>query len=771
MARWESAPLETGKPKWEAAQIDHGVDFTKPVEVVRSAISKLPETDREDALRQWADTFVAAERKNSGIGGAISNTARTLARGTFVGPFLDEANAATAGLMHTATGGAMGAPYDETLAYNRARDRAVDRDYPVASFAGKVAGGIAGGGAALRAGPSAISATVGGPLSFVAPAATAGQRIAQGAGIGAAYGAAQGFGEGEGGIGNRAESAIVGGGVGLALGGAIGSGAEVVRGVRSAAAGQGRTGAYERFRTQLPDGDIDTFANQIATGANRNDQNIQRRTLDILGQEMERAGGDRGQAVQSTVARIVREAGVTETTAREQIRRLTAAQRDSTLLMAEYPAAAEANAAVRGSRNAASVDLQEAGRIRDSGAHMIVDDLANNPGAGSSATVRNAVNDRNVGGRESMLGVIEDLAPRAPGSNRARTIEDLTQMQDGAARAASLEYQRAYNGQTNNNLLVGMLPRVLDRHANRMAGRAGDQAQALQRGLAEFSIDTPNGPALMMTLQQLQDARGALRGQIEVARRAGQDHIVGTLQPLYRDVTRLMERANPTWANANRRWADNSIDTRARELGEAFATKAGPQYRQQLEQYRQLAPEAQQMVQVEYLQKLADKLDNLTDTHDVAKLFTNNHMRNSIRELFGDQGVVAVVQMTRDLGIATRSGRMLGGSQTAMRLARRQDADTETGIRAAAEHASVQGAKSWIIQRLHNLLTERRNRPLAEIATTPVNDTAEVARHIHNMRAAQRYRQSLDAPSPNALLVGAAASGTAAQTTSDYRNR
>lgn len=771
MARWEAAPLETGKPKWESAQIDHGIDFSQPVEVVRSAVAKLPESDREDALRQWADTFVAAERKNSGAAGAISNTARTLARGTFVGPFLDEANAATAALMHTATGGAMGAPYDETLAYNRARDRAVDRDYPVASFAGKVAGGIAGGGAALRAGPSAISATVGGPLSFVAPAATAGQRIAQGAGIGAAYGAAQGFGEGEGGIGNRAESALVGGGVGLALGGTIGAGAEVVRGVRSAAAGQGRTGAYERFRSQLPDGDLDTFANQIATGANRNDQTIQRRTLDILGQEMERAGGDRGQAVQSTVARIVREAGVTEQTAREQIRRLTAAQRDSTLFMAEYPAAAEANAAVRSSRNAASVDLQEAGRIRDSGAHMIIDDLANNPGAGSSSAVRNAVNERNLGGREAMQGTIDNLAPRAPGGVGPRTIDDLAQMQEGARRAASLEYRRAYAGPTNNGLLVGMLPRILDRHANRMAGRAGDQAQALARGLAEFRIDTPNGPALMMTLQQLQDARGALRGQIEVARRAGQDHIVGTLQPLYRDVTRLMERANPTWANANRRWADNAIDTRARELGEAFATKAGPQYRQQLAEFRQLAPEAQDMVRVEYLQKLADKLDNVGDTHDVAKLFANNHTRNAIREMFGDQGVVSVVQMVRDLGIQTRSARMLGNSQTALRLARRQEADAETGIRAAAEHASIKGARNWIIERLHTLLTERRNRPLAEIATTPMSDTAEVARHLHNMRAAQRYRSAMEVPTHTNMLYGGAISGTASQTVADHLNR
>ena len=108
----------------------------------------------------------------------------------------------------------------------------------------------------------------------------------------------------------------------------------------------------------------------------------------------------------------------------------------------------------------------------------------------------------------------------------------------------------------------------------------------------------------MMDLQHLQDARGALRDRIETARRAGNNQIVATLQPLYRDVTRLMERANPTWARANQRWADNSLDTVARELGEAFSLRAGPQYREQARQFQALAPEAQDMVRVEFLQNI-----------------------------------------------------------------------------------------------------------------------------------------------------------------------
>lgn len=769
MAKWDNDPAVT--PRWANDPKHFGIDFDQPINKVRDALKSIPATDRPDALRQWADHFVASERQQGGLGQSINNAARTVARGSFVGPYLDEAEAAIASGMHKLTGGAAGAPYDEAVAYQRAKDRAVDANAPIASFAAKVAGGVAGGGAALKAVgavPGIAGALAGGPLAAITPAASIAGKVAQGAGVGGAYGAAQGFGAGEETLTNRIESAATGGLLGAGLGGVIGGAAGTVGAVRQAAAGQGQTGAYNRFAGQIEDG-VDTFANQVATGAARNTQNIQRRTLDILGEEMERAGGDRIPAVQNAVARISRETGVAPATAREQIRRLSAVHAESPLLMAEYPAVAQSNAAVRATRNPATADVQEIGRVRDSGAHFIIDDLANQAGAGSSSTVRNAVNDRNLGIRDVMRDRLGDMAPRAPGGAGPRTIHDLDQMQEGARRAASMEYQAAYQAPTNNRLLLGMLPRILDRHSNRMAGRSGEQAQALRGAINEFMITRPNGQTIpMMGLQQLQDARQALRNQITRAREAdGQAHVVATLQPLYNDVTRLMERANPTWARANQRWADNAIDTVGRRLGEAFSLKAGPQYRRQLREYERLAPEAQSMVQVEFLQKMADKLDNIGDTHDVAKLFATDHMRAAVRSLFGDRAVVDLTMATRDAATATRSGRMLGNSATAMRLARRADSDAETGIQAAADMASVRGIRNAILERLTRIVTERRNQPLAEIATTPMRDTAAVARHIHNMRAAQRYQSALRQPSPQSLQASSVAGGIAGQETAD----
>ena len=717
------------------AKLDYDIDVTGPEDQVRSSIAALPAEKQQGALKHWADHYVSKERAAS----TLPNIPQPAASLPF---FKEAASAANAGI-HMATGGKLGRPYSEGLALERARAEAQHKATPITSTVTDLAAGFAlpipGGAAASAPG-----------------------RVAQGAGYGAGYGALYGASEGSG-LADRFESAMRGAAIGAPLGGAAASGAEIVRGVQQARAGIGRTGAYNRFASQLPDENVNTFANQVATGAVGHgpaNQNVQRRTLDIVGEEMERAGGNRGQAEASAVARIQREFGVTANTARENLRALNAAQRNSTLLLAEYPAAAESNAAIRSHTNPANVTPQEASMIRDSSAHRLIDDLANGPGSQSAPAVRNAVGDRNLGGRDSMRETLGQLAPRAPGGNGPRTIEDLAQMQDGAQRAAKLEYAAAYApGNTNDRLLVGLLPRVLDKHANRMSGRSGDQAQALGRALNEFKITTPQGQTLnMMTLQQLQDARGALRVQIDTARKGGQAHIVETLTPLYKDVTRLMEHSNNKWKIANRRWADNAIDTRARELGEAFSNKAGPAYRKQVGEYRQLAPEAQDMVKVEWLQKQADKLDNLGDTHDVAKLFTNNHMRNATRELFGDQGVVTLAQMVRDLGIASRSGQMLKGSQTAMRLARREDGNIETGILAAAEMTSVDKIKSALLKRFASLLTENRNRPLAQIATTPMSDMPEVARHIHNMRTAQQYRERLAQPVRGGQVAGPAGS-------------
>lgn len=542
---------------------------------------------------------------------------------------------------------------------------------------------------------------------------------------------------------------------------------------RGMMANQGRTGAYNRIAQQLPDADVETFANQVATGPLRNQQDIQRRTLDILGEEMERAAGDRGAAVQATINRIVQEAGVTPATAQAHIRRLTDVHRNSPLLLSEYTAAAPSNALVRATRDVDNLDLRDVARPADSGTQQVLDYLANRPGQ-SAVNIRNAVNERNIGMRDVAREGLEGLAPRQPGGTGPRTIEDLDQMQEGARRAASIAYRETYQpGMTNDRLLAGLLPRILDRHAQRMYGRSGEPATALRNAIDEFLIQMPNGQRLaMMDLQMLQDARGSLRATIDRARPRGSSpnaQTVATLEPLYRDITRLMERANPAWARANRAWADNAIDTVARDLGEAFSLKAGPKYRDQVQQFRNLAPEAQDMVRVEFLQKLYDRLDDMKDGRDtaVANLFASDHIRNAIRELFGDRAAVDIARLTRDAAIAARSSGAIKGSQTHMRGQFAKEFDADTGVMAGVQNGSIRSIKDAMFDRLLTFITERRNAPMADIATTPMRDTAEVARHVHNMRVAQEFVRRVQARRPMPVTPPIALTGVGSALTSD----
>lgn len=165
-------------------------------------------TARAVALPAIADQFVANERNGGGVGQGISDTVRNLARGTPVGSWLDEANAATSAGLNKITGGNIGSPYDEAVAYQRATDRAVDKDTGGYGTATKIVGGVASI-------PMA-------PMIRAAQGAALLPQVINGMVTGAVYGGAYGAGEGEG--TDRLKNA----GTGVAIGTTIGGAAPVI---------------------------------------------------------------------------------------------------------------------------------------------------------------------------------------------------------------------------------------------------------------------------------------------------------------------------------------------------------------------------------------------------------------------------------------------------------------------------------------------------------------------------------------------------------------
>lgn len=218
----------------EIAQLEYGIDVNGPRDQVRAAIAQLPAAQRPAALRNWADAVVKKERAEGGIGQTVDDVGRTLARGTFVGPFLDEVTAASQKVLQTLSGGAFGSDYDEALEYQRAQDRAVDSEAPVLSTVGKVVGGLVGGIGAVKAleAPDlvakATAVAAGGPFAATQLSGSLPRQMAQGSAMGAGYGAAAGFGagEGEGRVQSAVEGAQLGAGGGAILPAAIAGGAK-----------------------------------------------------------------------------------------------------------------------------------------------------------------------------------------------------------------------------------------------------------------------------------------------------------------------------------------------------------------------------------------------------------------------------------------------------------------------------------------------------------------------------------------------------------------
>lgn len=641
--------------------------------------------------------------------------------------------------------------YEDELSSVRAANDRAQEENPGTYFGGQLAGGIATA-----------------PMLPVARGAGAAGDIGAGMLTGVGYGGAAGFASGQGGFLNRLTSAGEGSGVGLVSGGILTAGFRGAKATRRAYANQGEAGAYGQIANDLPNG-VDRFADEVAAGASRSNIATNRRTLDILGEEMQRANGNVQAAQQATIARIVSENGVTPQTAAAHIRRLTDVHEGSTLMLAEYPSVAASDATQR-LRQPQNINLDDLGRVQDSTTQGALDYLANNGNAQSAINVRNALSARQEILSPAMRETLSDVGPHVqtgPRTQRPATIVDTADMIEHARRLGHQEYQAAYNAPINNAVSLRVLPRLLQAYQHQANGRAGEAAAAMRRAADQFYITTGNGQRVAMnTLQQLQDARGALRGQMSEYARAGRGDLSRVVQPMYQRITRLMEAMSPQWAVANRRWAGMRFDEVAQELGDAFAEKAGPRFREQVAEFQRMAPQAQNIVRVHVLQKLFDKLDNLPDTHSVSKLFSNDQSRSLIRTLFGDEAVVTFTRAVRDQRVAEASRSMTQNSATHRRGVAQRQRDAETGLVAAVEGANVSGIRNWILERATQLLTERRNRPMADILTTPMSDTAAVARHIHNMRQQSNRLQQIDQPSriqgPATIAVPASSSQAAA---------
>lgn len=734
-----------------------------------------------------------------------------------------------------------GEDYDAAVTRIRSGNERFAQENPIASVAANVAGGtpllaFGPGAAAARWATAArtlpTGARVAGPM---------GTQVARSAGLGAGVGGAYGFGAGEGNAAERIPGALQGAAFGGALGAAV---PPVAQGIGMAVgrfqSARASANPYARVAAGLGDQSVDDLANAAAFGTTN--ERVNRRTLDILGQEMVRANGDRVAAAQAAIQRIQQEAGITEAQARANLRQLLAVHRGNDLMLGEYPAVAGSDRATRNMRPENVTD-DAAAATTEPGTQNLMDYVANSGTMASSQNVRNAIGQRANAHGERTREVVEGLSPGG------RTIQDVDDMLANVRRSGQTDYDAVYrapgglgpDGQpvVNQGVLYNGLGLAVRRTLNRMRNMGGDQLDAMRQALDRFYIApqqgvagravaqsqpnplaarmaaellpdqiaqarlalnearrqraprdeidqlsrqaddlieqlrlsrrdaaVPNERTLTTSLEAAQNARSAIRGQIQSARRAGRDDIAAILQPLYDDVTNVMERSSPLWARANRNWAELRLEEVAEELGDAFAKRAGPRYRQQLEQFRQLAPEAQDIVRVHFVQQMLDQIDNavkLGSQQNLGKLFALGHTRNAIRTILGDEAAVVVARLVRDANVMARSQQGLRGSQTHIRGQVQREQDADLGAVASAGNLDWRNWRQAAFEHVIAALRERRNRTMARTLTTPMRDVPDVAEQIERMRQAaarvERANQPRLPPSLNRGLLPLIGSG------------
>lgn len=354
-------------------------------------------------------------------------------------------------------------------------------------------------------------------------------------------------------------------------------------------------------------------------------------------------------------------------------------------------------------------------------------------GGEQAAALRKAIDEFYVG--QSDGGVAGQAAAAVqPNVLSARIAIPVLQEDLAAARLAMREARR--QGQPKN--VIDDMSRDVDDIVERIRVARRDSTVSSDR-------------ALPTSLQVVQDARTAVRNMITKAESATNPdpNTVAALRPFYRDVTRVMERASPAWAQANRRWADLRLDEIGAELGDTFAKGAGPRLRQQLRDFQQLAPEAQDVVRVHFTQKLLDEAEHeirLAGQTNLGKLFDRQDKRNMIRAILGDDAANTLVRATRDANVMARSQAGIRGSQTHIRgqVQREQDADINT--MAAAANFDLRSWKEEALQRVIAMWRERRNRVMGRALTTPMRDVPAVAEQIERMRRASDRVRAVNTP-------------------------
>ncbi len=737
------------------------------------AVTSPAPPSRDEQLRKSAEEDLAKLREENPSLYNINmpGGAETALRGIPVlGGFVDEAKAGVSAGVNAVTGGWAGQPYDEALAYERARHAMSDAESPVANTITKLAGGLAAA-----------------PVTPVLQAATTLGRIGAGAATGAAYGAGHGFAEGEGGFSERLGTAGEYG----AAGAAIGAGLPAVGAAATGALWAGRQAA-PWLTARLPGRAADDVADSVLSvrieRSGATPQTVQ--TELQAGQEAARLGpnsqarlpemiADTSDGMQRLTGSVYRQGGRAGEIVRDA---LETRQRGDPNQISRF----------------ASGDTGQRGRIDDALSRA----LQLRTSASARQAERQIAADQAREGRRlydaarqgsepfDIQGVIDGVAQRMqeypPGiaGQLQKAIDLFTQpVKKGAAdaEAALMTRLRRLSEDMQEKISFAKNDQARERLTRRFAvlmRRGQEDLATLRSQHAQFTAQRRP----VDNIGRFDAAKQELDDMIEAARRGGENNLARLLTGLKNDLLNAVHLPNaagePTrnvlYQQARNAWGSAAENREAIELGRA-ALREGSEI--SIEQFRNLSPGQQIYFRQGFLESARNALGNRRSGNDATMPFQTARVQDLLREIipnsratagtFGDRSGRFGEYLSREERMGQTRNRVLGNSATAQR----QGDDAEFAADALSRvMMGLRGGTNAIIEVVGSALTRATayRQDVAEaLARRLVEaDPAAQARILQNLQrqlGPQRFREftrSLDQMVP--VVPGVAGDGEGA---------
>lgn len=587
---------------WSAFTEDrvNSVDYSSDSSTIREQIKSLPKDLKQQALRRWADTVVDKETEEGGVGRRIDNVFRTLARGTLIGSGIDELTAATNSGAHMITGGLLGAPYDETLAYQRARDRRLDKDNPVLSTVGQLAGGMVSAAPVISQGRNWLERTLLGGL------------------YGTGHANIANFGNNEGGEGSTAEqfdrrtdgsatATAIGGTVGLVAPSAAGAVQGLVR--RGADAVSSAYPSLRQAATAIPGvkpPDADDIADRV------------------LLNKMDSQG----------------------TTPQQAVRELQGARRDSQVGASGAPAGlphtladtskdmGRLTSSIYRQGGEAANDVTARLETRQRGPSEMFNKRWDNPEFDPTQTVKaqgrpkTLTRDQLPADQRGQWSNIRDGFSRVLGISSSKSARQQEgEIIDEMKALAKPKYQEAYDESQSFDLQP-----ILDGMALQVMQFPKQFAAKLQRSLDMFTDQSPNKFPIN-NVERFDAAKKALDDEID---RIGPRTNMGRMLTDFKNqMLRVVDNVNPKYAEARGIWVEGMANKEAIDLGrnalkeDSFVS---------VEAYRELNKAQRKLFRVGLLEAYDAATKGVKSGTDITNIFDKRGVRELLSEVLNSSG-------------------------------------------------------------------------------------------------------------------------------------